>query len=82
MQHSLSFSTLLLSTDSLFLLVFGGWKLLDLFVGFFQEKLFKVAGLPMVENCMAGYNSCMFAYGQVGTNKKEILISPFVSSSN
>ncbi len=25
----------------------------------------------MVENCMAGYNSCMFAYGQVGTNKKE-----------
>jgi kinesin family protein 15 len=39
--------------------------------GFFQEKLFKVAGLPMVENCMAGYNSCMFAYGQVGTNKKE-----------
>ncbi|KAK9125004.1 hypothetical protein Scep_013850 [Stephania cephalantha] len=29
-----------------------------------QEKLFKVAGLPMVENCMEGYNSCMFAYGQ------------------
>lgn len=24
-----------------------------------------VAGLPMVENCMSGYNSCMFAYGQV-----------------
>lgn len=33
---------------------------------FLQEKLFKVAGLPMVENCMSGYNSCMFAYGQVG----------------
>lgn len=30
-----------------------------------QENLFKVAGLPMVENCMGGYNSCMFAYGQV-----------------
>lgn len=30
-----------------------------------QEKLFKVAGVPMVENCMGGYNSCMFAYGQV-----------------
>ncbi|XP_047085992.1 kinesin-like protein KIN-12G [Lolium rigidum] len=29
-----------------------------------QESLFKVAGVPMVENCMAGYNSCMFAYGQ------------------
>ena len=30
-----------------------------------QEKLFRVAGVPMVENCMAGYNSCMFCYGQV-----------------
>ncbi|KAJ6386265.1 hypothetical protein OIU77_029270 [Salix suchowensis] len=30
-----------------------------------QEKMFKVAGLPMVDNCMGGYNSCMFAYGQV-----------------
>lgn len=24
-----------------------------------------MAGLPMVENCLSGYNSCMFAYGQV-----------------
>ena len=30
-----------------------------------QEDMFKVAGVPMVENCIAGYNSCMFAYGQV-----------------
>ncbi|KAK1295579.1 Kinesin-like protein KIN12B [Acorus calamus] len=34
-----------------------------------QEKLFEVAGLPMVENCMSGYNSCMFAYGQTGSGK-------------
>ncbi|KAM7279737.1 hypothetical protein ACFE04_006871 [Oxalis oulophora] len=34
-----------------------------------QEKLFKVAGMPMVENCMSGYNSCMFAYGQTGSGK-------------
>lgn len=27
--------------------------------------MFKVAGVPMVENVVAGYNSCMFAYGQV-----------------
>lgn len=27
--------------------------------------LFKAAGVPMVENCMGGYNSCVFAYGQV-----------------
>ena len=32
-----------------------------------QEKLFRVAGVPMVENCMAGYNSCMFCYGQVSS---------------
>jgi hypothetical protein len=30
-----------------------------------QGEFFQLAGLPMVENCMAGYNSCMFAYGQV-----------------
>uniref|UniRef100_K4A4Z4 Kinesin motor domain-containing protein n=1 Tax=Setaria italica TaxID=4555 RepID=K4A4Z4_SETIT len=29
-----------------------------------QENMFKVAGVPMVENCISGYNSCMFAYGQ------------------
>ncbi|KAG6731459.1 hypothetical protein I3842_01G130000 [Carya illinoinensis] len=34
-----------------------------------QETLFGVAGLPMVENCMSGYNSCMFAYGQTGSGK-------------
>ncbi|XP_057475426.1 kinesin-like protein KIN-12C isoform X2 [Actinidia eriantha] len=34
-----------------------------------QEKLFQVAGLPMVDNCMSGYNSCMFAYGQTGSGK-------------
>ncbi|CAN6343552.1 unnamed protein product [Urochloa humidicola] len=34
-----------------------------------QEVLFRVAGLPMVENCMAGYNSCVFAYGQTGSGK-------------
>jgi kinesin family protein 15 len=34
-----------------------------------QEELFHVAGLPMVDNCMAGYNSCMFAYGQTGSGK-------------
>lgn len=30
-----------------------------------QETLFRMVGLPMVENCLSGYNSCMFAYGQV-----------------
>ncbi|KAG9459911.1 hypothetical protein H6P81_004419 [Aristolochia fimbriata] len=34
-----------------------------------QEKLFRVTGVPIVENCMSGYNSCMFAYGQTGSGK-------------
>eukprot|EP00250_Pteridium_aquilinum_P032892 c4902_g2_i1 orf=190-1206(+) len=34
-----------------------------------QEKISKVAGLPMVDNCLLGYNSCMFAYGQTGSGK-------------
>ncbi|ONM60021.1 Kinesin-like protein KIN-12C [Zea mays] len=34
-----------------------------------QEKLFRVVGLPMVENCMSGYNGCLFAYGQTGSGK-------------
>ncbi|GLT81928.1 hypothetical protein SLE2022_003510 [Rubroshorea leprosula] len=33
------------------------------------ENLFKVAVVPMVENCVRGYNSCMFAYGQTGSGK-------------
>jgi Kinesin motor domain len=28
-----------------------------------------VAGLPIVENCLAGYNSSIFAYGQTGSGK-------------
>ncbi|KAM7253486.1 hypothetical protein ACFE04_021640 [Oxalis oulophora] len=34
-----------------------------------QEMLFKMACRPMVENCLSGYNSCMFAYGQTGSGK-------------
>ncbi|XP_004292458.1 PREDICTED: uncharacterized protein LOC101313387 [Fragaria vesca subsp. vesca] len=34
-----------------------------------QDMLFRMAGLPMVENCLSGYNSCMFAYGQTGSGK-------------
>ncbi|KAJ3673243.1 hypothetical protein LUZ60_006617 [Juncus effusus] len=39
-----------------------------------QEKLFKVAGVAMVDNCMAGYNSCMFAYGQTGSGKTHTML--------
>ncbi|KAL6952982.1 Kinesin-like protein KIN-12E [Sarracenia purpurea var. burkii] len=39
-----------------------------------QEKLFRVAGSPMVDNCMSGYNSCMFAYGQTGSGKTHTMM--------
>ncbi|KAL6894094.1 hypothetical protein ACP4OV_008192 [Aristida adscensionis] len=39
-----------------------------------QENMFKVAGVPMVENCIAGYNSCMFAYGQTGSGKTHTML--------
>ena len=32
-------------------------------------QVFDVAGLPVVDNCMAGYNSSIFAYGQTGAGK-------------
>ncbi|MQL99201.1 hypothetical protein Taro_031920 [Colocasia esculenta] len=39
-----------------------------------QETLFRVVGLPMIENCMSGYNSCMFAYGQTGSGKTHTML--------
>ncbi|EPS61047.1 hypothetical protein M569_13753, partial [Genlisea aurea] len=46
-----------------------------------QEMLFKVAGVPMVENCMAGYNSCMFAYGQTGSGKTHTMLGDIEGGS-
>eukprot|EP00803_Ostreobium_quekettii_P005948 evm.model.scf_213EXC.2 EVM.evm.TU.scf_213EXC.2 scf_213EXC:40552-44200(-) len=39
-----------------------------------QEQLFGVAGCPVVENCLAGYNSCVFAYGQTGSGKTHTML--------
>lgn len=30
-----------------------------------QQDIFKLVGQPLVENCLAGFNSSIFAYGQV-----------------
>ena len=35
-----------------------------------------VAGRPIVENCLAGYNSCIFAYGQTGSGKTYTMSGP------
>ena len=34
-----------------------------------QESVFRTAGRPIVENCLRGYNGCIFAYGQTGSGK-------------
>ncbi|KAK1439898.1 hypothetical protein QVD17_05723 [Tagetes erecta] len=39
-----------------------------------QGTLFKMVGQPMVENCLSGYNSCMFAYGQTGSGKTHTML--------
>lgn len=30
-----------------------------------QIDVFELVGVPLVENCLAGFNSSVFAYGQV-----------------
>ncbi|XP_062190431.1 kinesin-like protein KIN-12E [Phragmites australis] len=47
-----------------------------------QEKLFKVVGLPMVENCMSGYNGCLFAYGQTGSGKTYTMMGELTKLGN
>ncbi|KAL4447507.1 hypothetical protein ABPG75_004726 [Micractinium tetrahymenae] len=34
-----------------------------------QECIFQEAGSLIVDNCLAGYNGCIFAYGQTGSGK-------------
>lgn len=34
-----------------------------------QSDIFSVAGIPIVENCLKGYNGCVMAYGQTGSGK-------------
>ncbi|GLC72382.1 hypothetical protein PLESTF_001241600 [Pleodorina starrii] len=34
-----------------------------------QQDVFELAGLVAVDNCLAGYNSSIFAYGQTGAGK-------------
>jgi len=41
-----------------------------------QERIFKLAGRPMVNNVLQGYNSCIFAYGQTGAGKTYTMMGP------
>ena len=33
-----------------------------------------VVGKPIVDNCLTGYNSCIFAYGQTGSGKTHTML--------
>lgn len=39
-----------------------------------QEDVFEVAGKPVVDNCLRGYNACLLAYGQTGSGKTHTMI--------
>ncbi|CAG9466816.1 unnamed protein product [Pedinophyceae sp. YPF-701] len=41
-----------------------------------QDRMFRVAGRPVVENSLIGYNSCIFAYGQTGSGKTYTMLGP------
>lgn len=45
-----------------------------------------VVGKPVVDNCMNGYNSCIFAYGQTGSGKTYTMLGagfePYHSASD
>ncbi|KAL6194131.1 hypothetical protein ACLB2K_035215 [Fragaria x ananassa] len=38
--------------------------------------IFQLVGVPLVENCMAGFNSSVFAYGQTGSGKTYTMWGP------
>lgn len=46
-----------------------------------QKDIFEMVGLPLVENCMEGFNSSIFAYGQTGSGKTYTMWGPTYDSS-
>lgn len=46
-----------------------------------QEDVFKLVGLPLVENCLSGFNSSIFAYGQTGSGKTYTMWGPLSALS-
>ncbi|CAN6447228.1 unnamed protein product [Victoria cruziana] len=41
-----------------------------------QANMFQLVGVPLVENCLAGFNSSIFAYGQTGSGKTYTMWGP------
>ncbi|RRT78357.1 hypothetical protein B296_00013716, partial [Ensete ventricosum] len=51
-------------------------SILDHTFTFDSEDIFRLVGLPLVENCLAGFNSSIFAYGQTGSGKTYTMWGP------
>ena len=34
-----------------------------------QETVWQTVGTKIMDNCLTGYNACLFAYGQTGSGK-------------
>ena len=41
-----------------------------------QLDIFELVGVPLVENCLAGFNSSVFVYGQTGSGKTYTMWGP------
>ncbi|XP_068665503.1 kinesin-like protein KIN-12B [Aristolochia californica] len=41
-----------------------------------QQDIFELVGMPLVENCLDGFNSSIFAYGQTGSGKTYTMWGP------
>ncbi|XP_062225390.1 kinesin-like protein KIN-12A [Phragmites australis] len=46
-----------------------------------QDDIFNLVGLPLVENCLSGFNSSIFAYGQTGSGKTYTMWGPLSALS-
>jgi len=42
-----------------------------------QQSMYETVGLPMLENAMNSYNSCLFAYGQTGAGKSHSVVGSY-----
>eukprot|EP00659_Diplonema_papillatum_P009060 gene9060-14029_t len=44
-----------------------------------QRDLYEILGAPALENAWAGFNTCIFAYGQTGAGKTHTMMGPFTT---
>ncbi|KAI3892111.1 hypothetical protein MKW92_039062 [Papaver armeniacum] len=50
-------------------LSFSASNCINYIINFFQKDVYQLIGAPFVENCLEGFNSSIFAYGQTASGK-------------